>query len=105
MKPYIDFNAQKKKEGTNDADQNLFKLLNNAVYDKAMENLRKRTKLRIAKNENDIVKHKSKPSYVSDKILQKVLVPIDEEKIVCKNCILCNENPYERFMSIRNILI
>ena len=49
MKPYIDFNTQKRKKPTNDADQNLFKLLNNAVYGKTMENLRKRIKIRIAK--------------------------------------------------------
>ena len=31
MKPYIDFNTQKRKEATNEADTNLFKLLINAV--------------------------------------------------------------------------
>ena len=39
MKHYIDFNIQKRKEATNDPDKNLFKLLNNAVYGKIMENL------------------------------------------------------------------
>ena len=29
MKPYIDFNTQKRKEATNEADKNHFKLLNN----------------------------------------------------------------------------
>ena len=37
MKPYIDFNTQKRKEGINEANKNLFKLLNNAVYGTAME--------------------------------------------------------------------
>ena len=60
MKPYIDFNSQKRKEVTNDVDKNLFKLLNNTVYRKTMENLRKRIKIRIMKNEKDIVKHTSK---------------------------------------------
>ena len=60
MKPYIDFNSQKRKEATNDVDKNLFKLLNNTVYRKTMEHLRKRIKIRIMKNEKDIVKHISK---------------------------------------------
>ena len=48
MKPCIDFNTQKRKEATNEADKNLFKLLNNYVYGKTMENMRKRIKIRIA---------------------------------------------------------
>ena len=50
MKPYIDFNAQNGKEATNEADTNHFKLLNNAVYGKTMENMRKMIKVRIVKN-------------------------------------------------------
>ena len=53
MKPCIDFNTQKRKEATNEADKNSFKLLNNAVYGKTMENMRRRIKIRIIKNEKD----------------------------------------------------
>ena len=51
MKPYIDFSIQKRKEATNEADENHFKLLNNAVCSKTMENIRKRIKIRIIKKE------------------------------------------------------
>ena len=44
MKPYIDFNTERRKEATNEADKNHFKLLNNAVYGKAVKNMRKRIK-------------------------------------------------------------
>ena len=40
MTPYIDFNTQKRKEATNKADKNHFKLLNNVVYGKTMENIK-----------------------------------------------------------------
>ena len=57
MKPYIDFNTQKRKEATNEADKDLFKLLNNAVYGKTMENRRERIKIRIMKNEKYFIKY------------------------------------------------
>ena len=45
MKSYIDFNTQKREEATSEADKTHFKLLNNAVYGKTMENMRKRIKI------------------------------------------------------------
>ena len=53
MKPYIDFNTERRKEATNEADKNHFKLLNNAVYGKTMENMRKIIKIRVVKNAKD----------------------------------------------------
>ena len=41
IKPYIDFNTQKRKEATIEAYKNHFKLLNNVVYGKTMENIEK----------------------------------------------------------------
>ena len=93
MKPDIDFNTQKRKEATNDPDKNLFKLLNNAVYGKTTENLRKRIKIRILKNEKDVVKHISKLSHVSHKIFDKNLVAIHEKKI----CLTLNKPIYLGF--------
>ena len=60
MKPYIDFNTQKRKEATNEADKNHFKLLNNAVYGKTMENMKKRTKIRVVKSSKDFIKYTSR---------------------------------------------
>ena len=60
MKPYIDFNTQKRKEANNEADKNLFKLLNNVVYGKTMENMRKRIKITTTTNEKDFLKYASR---------------------------------------------
>ena len=80
MKPYIDFNTQRRKEATNGADKNLFKLLNNSVYGKTMENMRKRIKIRIIKNEKDFIKYASRPTYINHNIFGKRLVAIHEKK-------------------------
>ena len=71
MKLHIDFNTQKRKGGTNEADKNLFKLLNNAVYGKTMGNMRKRIKIRIIKNEKDFLKYASRPTYINHDIFGK----------------------------------
>ena len=80
MKPYIDFNTQKRKEATNEADKNLFKLLNNAVYGKTMENMRNRIKIGITTNEKDFLKYAYRPEYISHKKFDKNVVVIHEKK-------------------------
>ena len=79
MKPYIGFNTQKRK-ATNEADKNLFKLLNNAAYGETMENMRKRIKIRITTNEKDFLKYASRPTYIRHNKFCKNLIVIHEKK-------------------------
>ena len=65
MKPYIDLNTERRKETTNEADKSHFKLVNNAVYGKTMENMRKRIKIRVVKNSQDFIKYVSRPTCVN----------------------------------------
>ena len=81
MKPYIDFNTKKRKEATNEADKNHFKQLNNAAYDKTMENMRKRMKIRIVKNAKDFIRYTSRPTCFNWKVLENNLAAIHEKKI------------------------
>ena len=84
MKPYIDFNTQKRKEATNEADKNQFKLLNNAVYGKTMENMRKRMKVRVTTTEKEFIKYASRDIYINHSIYGKDFVVIHEKQEVLK---------------------
>ena len=44
-----------------------------------MENMRKRIKIRIIKNEKDFVKYASRPTYINHNIFGKILVAIHEK--------------------------
>ena len=56
MRPYIDFKTQKSTISDNEVDKNFFKLMNNSVHGKAMENLSKRIKIRVVKDSQDFIK-------------------------------------------------
>ena len=81
MKHYIEFNAERRKEATNEADKNDFKLLNNAVYGKTMENMRKRIKTRVVKNSQDYINYTSRPTCINWKVSENNLAAIHEKKI------------------------
>ena len=67
MKPYIDFNTKKRAISNNEADKNLFKLMNNSVYNKTMENLENRINIRVVRNSQDFIKYKSRSTCVNCK--------------------------------------
>ena len=54
--------------------------MNNAVYEKTMENSRNRIDVKLVNNEKDFLKCTSKPSYMSHKIFDNNLVAIQESK-------------------------
>ena len=67
MKRYIDFNTEKRKTEKNRFDKSLFKLMNNSAYGKTMQNLRKRSNVRLVNNAKDYLKYVSNPIFISQK--------------------------------------
>ena len=80
LKQYIDFNTEKRKSAKNDFEKNFFKLMNNSVFGKTMENIRKRVDVRLVTDENKLLKLASKPTYVSSKIFNENLVAVHKIK-------------------------
>ena len=84
LKQYVEFNTQKRIEAENNGDKDgkaLYKLMNNAVYGKTMENVRNRIDVKLASNKKDYLKWSSKPNYMSRKIFDNDLVAIRKNKV------------------------
>ena len=80
LKQYIDFNTQKRTQAKNSFEKDFFKLMNNSVFGKTMENIRKRIDVRLITDENKLLKMASKPTYVSSKIFNENLVAVHKIK-------------------------
>ena len=80
LKQYIDFNTEKQKHAKNSCEKDFFKLMNNSVFGKTMENLRKWVDIRLVTNEKKLDKLTSKPTFVSSKIFNENLMAVHKVK-------------------------
>ena len=80
LKQYIDFNTEKRKQAKNSFEKDFFKLMNNSVFGKTMENLRKRVDVKLVTTDMKLNKLTSKPAYVSSKIFNENLMAVHKIK-------------------------
>ena len=62
LKPYIDMNIELKKDAKNDFEKDLFKLMNNSVFGKTMENIRKHRDIKLVTTDKKRSKLVSEPN-------------------------------------------
>jgi len=76
MKPYIDFNTDKRRQATTDFERDFYKLLNNSVFGKTMENLRNRVNVTLCNDETKAKKIIALPTFKHAEIINENLVII-----------------------------
>jgi len=69
LKPYIDFNTNKRQLATTDFEKNLYKLCNNAAFGKMCEDLRKRINVHIVTSQPQAKRFIAQPHFDSFKII------------------------------------
>ena len=80
MKSYIDKNTNLRAMAKNNFEKDFFKLMNNSVFGKTMENLRNRVDVRLVNTKEKLRKLVAKPNFKSRKIFNENLVSVHMSK-------------------------
>ena len=80
LKPYIDKNTSLRALAKNNFEKDFFKLMNNSVFGKTMENIRNRVNVKLVDSGEQFKKLVAKPNYNSRKIFNENLVSVHMKK-------------------------
>jgi hypothetical protein len=91
LKKYIDHNTNSRKFAKNDFEKNFYKLMNNSVYGKCMENIRNRIDFRLIKTEEEAKRVKNMKRWTS---FNESLIGlhIQKQKVVLNKPIYIGQN-------------
>ena len=84
LKPYIDMNTELRKLARNDFEKDLFKLMNNSVFGKTMENIRKHRDIKLVTTDKKVSKLVSEPNYHTINLISEDLSIIEMKKTKVK---------------------
>ena len=80
LKPYVDMNTDLRKDVNNNFEKYFFKLMNNSVFGKAMENVRNHRDISIVTTDKRRSTLASEPNYHSTKNISKDLLVMEMKK-------------------------
>ena len=84
LKPYIDMNTELKNLAKNDFEKDLFKLMNNSVFGKTMENIRKHRDIKLVTTDKKRSKLVSEPNYHTINLISEDFLIIEMKKTKVK---------------------
>ena len=84
LKPYIDMNTELRKLARNDFEKDLFKLVNNLVFGRTMENIRKHRDIKLVTRDKKTSKLVSEPNYHTINLISENLSIIEMKKTKVK---------------------
>ena len=76
VKPYIDMNTELTKNAKSEFEKDLFKLMNNSVFEKTMKNVRNHRDIKLLTSDNRRKQLVSEPNYHSHKKFSEHLMAI-----------------------------
>ncbi|CAH3171546.1 unnamed protein product, partial [Porites evermanni] len=80
MEPYIRKNTELRKTAANNFEKDFFKLMNNSVFGKTIENIRKRQNIHLIDNRKKAAKLTSRPNFERATIFDKNLIAVHMKK-------------------------
>ena len=84
LKPYIDMNTELRKLARNDFEKDLFKLMNNSVFGKTMENIRNHRDIKLVTTDKKRSKLVSEPNYHTINLISEDLSITEMKKTKVK---------------------
>ena len=84
LKPHIHINTELRKAAKNDFEKDLFKLMNNSVFGKTMENIRKHEDIKLVTTDKKRIKLVLEPNYHAINLISEDLSIIETKKTKLK---------------------
>ena len=80
LRPYIDMNTKLRQKAKNSFEKDFLKLINNAVFEKIMKNVRKHRNVELVTTERRRTDLVSEPNYHTTKFFTENLLAIEMRK-------------------------